>query len=488
MNIPTYEKKDYSYLQNAFKGLQQGASQFGQGLATAMTIGEREDKRAREKELLSQLKVTNEQAKKVREVAITELAADIMDALGAGDIPEARDYARSRASQHIYPFTAEELKKGTGVLRVYEQEQNKESLLNKIRMKRVNEKVKGGLQTEQFTPQRTIQEPVGTVSVEDSGDLKRPLETAPTQQEMQRSAESELATQPTYMKTLPRDITADDLLREFPELIGDKKFEKVLEYVGRQDVAGRDWPEGTTQEDVTRQYTQTPYTSEAGYKYAGTFPKRDTGDDMEALKLKKIKQEIELLKKKGVTGDIKEVNKNITNFTKIKDSLLGMGLTYTEKLNRFNLAIEKLKAGQSLSERVRAGLGGDISADPNIEELTNARDDYQRKIDDVDLAIKETQYTLDKLGAGESLPKIRADIAARRKADIEDARNYIVEELAPATVGTRAAKKVWILSDLLKNLPAKHRKTVKEESDKLRDLGFINEDIVNWWLKRREGK
>lgn len=482
MNIPTYEKKDYSYLQDAFKGLQTGAQQFQQGLSNTMTIGEREDKRAREKELIGQLKVTNEQAKTVREVAITELATDIMDALGAGDIPEARDYARSRASQYFYPFTNEELKTGNGVLRVYDQEQNKEALLNKIRMKRVNEKIKGGLQTESFTPQRTIQEPVGTVGVEDAGDVKRPLETAPTQQEMQRSAESELATQPTYMKTLPREITADDLLREFPELIGDKKFEKVLDYVGRQDVAGKQWPEGTTQEEVMRQYTQTPVPSEAGYKYAETYSKREGADDLEALKLKKIKQEIELLEKKGVTGDIKESNKQIQQLIKRKDDIAKLKLSYTLQLNRFKLAIEKLKQGQPLSERIKAGLGPNVSADPDMKELTNGVDYIQMQIENADVTDERNQFMIDRLSKGGegSMAEASEALNKRDQKEFQDAIGYIRTKISPRT------KIYWTLDRIIKDIPPKYRPIVRKQTQDFLDIGIPIQQVENWLLDREQ--
>lgn len=355
MNIPAYQKKDYSYLQNAFTGLQQGLGQFQQGLATTMNIGALERKKAQEEEFLKNVKISNEEADLLRTNMIVELASDIIEAKGYSDTPESYDRAASEASQFYPPFTPEERQKGTGALSLYKRDEKREAYLNNLRKRNWERKAFGEGQppaAQQVVPpeRRTIQEPVGEVGVQEpqTGAVKKPLTTLPQtvgelQQGVLREEErgqipQQEGLQETFAKEAPSEegVKREDLMKLWREgarlrIADEESFKNAMEVMGRMSFMRGDITEeeynalGLSQPVASTTATSTGLTSsqEAERIKAQRERALRPGRDYAVMDLTRL-----LDARRGVQETIRKYQDSIANYNdKIKKQQFAPGET-----------------------------------------------------------------------------------------------------------------------------------------------------------------
>lgn len=477
MNIPAYQKKDYSYLPTAFQQAQQGFGQFTQGVSRAMDIGDKERKRAREEELLADLKIQRKDAEKVRETAIVEYAAQIHDAMGLPDTEEGYGRAHDMAAQEIYPFYGDEKQDpGKGVRRVYEQEQKRDQRLNKLKMKRFREEYQKGTVEEQIPKRQPIQEPVGTVGVESEQEIKKPLTSGPQNlQEVQQSADREMIEQPQLQPTVTRERTADDFYKLGVELgITDQpEFKNLVGYLGRKEVTERERTEPTYQGPVMREALSKPVVQPEAEKFAATYPKEMTEAEKEKLKIEKMRA-------LRPTAGTDQTSKDIREETKRDDRLSSEILKYTEKVNRLRQARVKLAAGKKLDEKLKQALTGVVSnvENPDIREIDSEIDKIDTYTEGLKESRQEARDRITELGKGKSLAKVVTQEAEKEKAILKEGYDHIQSKIKPV------ASSFTTTAQILNMLPTMYRKAMKVKIDEMRGRGIEDKRIADMLLGR----
>ena len=253
-----------------------------------MDIGDRERKRAQEDEYLAQLKISRADAEKVRETAIVEAATQIREAMGLPDDESGYSRALDISSQLYYKPTAEEWKNGTALVRVNKQEKDDlPALLDKLKMNNFRERLLSGTEEVSMPERQTIQEPVGTVGVEDQGTVRKPT-SAFTQSkgELQQSADREMLTQQPIQPTVNREMTADDLYRVGVNLgITEKpEFQNLMSTLSRQDVMKKERETPITKEEYAAEMAAAPVESKS--QFYKDFPSSEEAKKREIDKVR----------------------------------------------------------------------------------------------------------------------------------------------------------------------------------------------------------
>lgn len=416
MNIPTYQRKDYSYLQNAFTGLQQGMGALQQGIARTQEIGQREREMEREQEFFDNLKITNSEADVVREQKINEYASKVWEAMGLPDTPEGYERARSIAAQKYYPSTAQEKKEGTAAKRFFEQEKTDETELTRMRMSNWSGKATKG-ETYKMPPRKEIQEPAGNVGIEDRGRVRTNLSSFPqSPQEASMSAEQELLKQKRYLpETLTHKLSDQELWDLGVELgiTNEPRFKAAMEKRGRDAAAAAAGPD-LTQEKVATAGFQQPV--QPSTEMIGFMPSEQENKKLKVEELKAKKQT-----GKGTGGD--EV--------KLKD-LLEYGRKLQDSQRQISTAIT------STADKIRNPMKRNVgdteeSLNTELKTLQKQREDLQPliKANENDIEYKRKQLKFPEApkaepvtGPSEDAQKVAADILNSMK--VEKPKGYAV--------------------------------------------------------------
>lgn len=469
MNIPTYQKKDYSYLPTAFNQLSQGLGKMQQGISTAIDIGEKERKRQQEDEFLAKLKVTRADTETVYDKAVAEAAVKIREAKGLPDNEEGYNQALSEALRIFYPITADEWKNGTGVLRLHKQEQDElPKYLDKARMDNWTEKYLKGTETKPYQ-RAEIQEPIGEVGVEEEGTVKKPLAAGPqTLQEAQQSAGKEMLEQPPVQLT--RQLTPDDLWRLGVELgvTENPKFKQMMEEYGRTTIMGQEGEPMTAQK----------YTAE-GYRMpvvpTGTTKLPEEVSELDRLKLEQ-KRISDLRKADNQDQVDKNINKAKDQLYNIRQKSIANGIT----INKLRQARSKITSGKSLGNL--SAILKDIATDPNnpsLYEIDSEIDRLQLENEASKEMMDELKGIISDLSKGVSLPKATLNIEKAKEDALTAAKNYIATDIVPIS------SQITTSAQILSRLPAAHKKVITEKIQWLRDRGVLDKDIVNFLLGRK---
>lgn len=298
MNIPQYQKKDYSFLQNAFTGLGQGAQQFQQGIVNQQQISANERKRQQEEEYIKQLKISREDSEKVRENAIINAAVQLREAMGLPDTDEGRDIALTEASK-LYPkATASEWQTGGATMRYYNTEKDVlPQVITKHKMNQFRNRVTQPTIQENLPPVPQYTEPQGTVGVEDQGKIQRPLSAFPqSKQEMQQSASRELATQPRVIPTVSTPQTDEDRWKYAVQqgISQEPEVKDVLGRQGRMSTLSELEGQPVTKESVSEGMLRKPVIE--GTELVGNLP---SSEDAKKREIERIKAS------KGTGSDVK---------------------------------------------------------------------------------------------------------------------------------------------------------------------------------------
>lgn len=478
MNIPAYQKTDYSYLPQAFQQMGQGFGQVGQGLSAAFDLGEKERKRAREEELLADLKIQRQDAEKVRETAIVEYAAEIHEAMGLPDNEEGYGRAHDMAAQEIYPFFGDEKQDpGKGVKRVWDQEQKREERLNKLKMNRFREDFQKGTVEEQIPQRQPIQEPVGTVGVEaEQGEVKKPLTTAPQNlQELQQRADREMIEQPQLQPTVTRERTADDFYKLGIELgITDQpEFKNLVGYLGKKEVTEKERTKPTYQGQVMREALSKPIVQPEAERFAATYPKEMTEAEREKLKIAKMRAQ---RPRAGTDQTSKDIREETKRYDKISSEIL----RYTEKVNRLRQARVRLESGKGIDEKTILALTGVVTnpENPDINEINSEIDKLQMYTEGLKESQQEARDRITQLGKGKSLAKVVTGEAEKRKAIISQGFEHIQNKIKPVT------SQFTTTAQIINMLPAMFKKPMQEKVSEMRGRGMSDKEIADRLLGR----
>lgn len=476
MNIPAYQKTDYSYLPQAFQQMGQGFGQVGQGLSAAFDLGEKERKRAREEELLADLKIQRQDAEKVRETAIVEYAAEIHDAMGLPDTEEGYGRAHDMAAQEIYPFFGDEKQDpGKGVKRVWDQEQKREERLNKLKMNRFREDFQKGTIEEQIPQRQPIQEPVGTVGVEaEQGEVKRPLTTAPQNlQELQQRADSEMIEQPQLQPTVTRERTPDDFYRLGVELgiTEQPEFKNLMSTLSRQDIMRRERDKPITQQQYATEALAEPVVPES--TLVGKLPSEMSEAERERLKIAKMRAQ-------RPRAGTDQASKDIREETKRYDKISSEILRYTEKVNRLRQARVRLESGKGIDEKTILALTGVVTnpENPDINEINSEIDKLQMYTEGLKESQQEARDRITQLGKGKSLAKVVTEEAEKKQKLAKEASDYIKKNIAQVSSRATTTDKI------LELLPSIYRKAMKEKIDEMKGRGVRDDRIADMLLGR----
>lgn len=469
MNIPTYQKKDYSYLPTAFNQLSQGLGKMQQGISTAIDIGEKERKRQQEDEFLAKLKVTRADTETVYDKAVAEAAVKIREAKGLPDNEEGYNQALSEALRIFYPITADEWKNGTGVLRLHKQEQDElPKYLDKARMDNWTEKYLKGTETKPYQ-RAEIQEPIGAVGVEEEGTVKKPLAAGPqTLQEAQQSAGKEMLEQPPVQLT--RQLTPDDLWRLGVELgvTENPKFKQMMEEYGRTTIMGE---EG---EPITAQ----KYTAE-GYRMP-VVPTGTTKLPEEVSELDRLKLEQKRISNLRKADTQEQVDKNITTaknqYIKLRQEHIANGIT----INKLRQALARRNAGRSLGNL--SAILQNVAADPDNPSPY----EIKSEIDRLQILNESTKEMMDELlsvqsdlSKGLSLSNATQNIEEEKRKMRQKAFTYIQENIAPVASPYITSAQIIIM------LPPTLKKSIQEKVQEYRDQGIDDKRITNILLRKR---
>ena len=486
MNIPTYQQKDYSFLPNAFQGLQQGAAQFQQGLARTQAIGEKEREMKRQAEYFKKLNLTREEQEKVKDVAITELAVDVHEALELPDTPEGFERARDISIQRFHPFTADEWKNGTGMERIQKTIEGNKKFLTDLKMKTWSQKASGKEQAvfqQQTTPyeRKTIQEPPGTVGVEDQGAVKKPLSAFPQttgemqQRELKREEQGQIPMQEGLQDTITKESAATKgvskaNLEELwqagvkAEITNLPEFKQIMEKMGRTSITP------ITEQQYTAEGLGKPVVPEG----IGKLPQEMSEKEKEELRIKELEA-----KRKGSTTN--EQNKNIRFYTQQIAKVKSNSLVSKERENKLRQARLRLKSGKSPDEQMMAILQG-IAADPanpKMEEIDAGILRYQKEAQMLQNDISEYQEIITRLGQGTELADILSDLAAERKMLLRKANDYIQSDILPV------ASQITSTVQIIDRLPAAYQRAMSKAIQEMKDEGALDKDIVDALLRRR---
>lgn len=481
MNAPAYAKKDYSYLPQAFQGLQRGAQGMGQGLKTAMDIGDRERKRALEDEFLANLKVTNEQAETVRLNAIADAAAKYKHAANLPDTPEGNDEALRIASQLYHPFTAQELKDGTGVERVHTTEQDiLPGIITKTAKKSFEKEYLAGETVEDLGPRREYKEPQGKVGVEVQGEVKQPLSAFPqSKQELQQSAEKELMTQPRLFDTVSTPMTSETGYERMVDLdlMGETTIKELVGKLGKDEAikAIKEMPEPVYQGPAKRKALEKPTVSKDATDYAETFEKEMTEKEKEQLRIDEIKA------RKQPTGLATQQDKNITNQQRFLAKLKENRAELIKDVSKMRQLAYKIKEGGeelTLEEKYFAKDAGIRNVDKvDYKEIEKLVYQLQGELGKVDDDINRQNIILDRLTAGESLPAAVAEPPKQKLITESDAQKWIATNLQYLPKG--------VSSDLvLLKTPPAQKKALQDKVDNAIASGLSKQAIGAWLLGR----
>jgi hypothetical protein len=476
MNIPAYQKKDYSYLQNAFQPAQQGFGQMTKGISSAIDIGDKLRKRKQEEELLADLKIQRKDAEKVRETAIVEYAAQIHEAMGLPDTEEGYGRAQDLAAQEIYPFYGDEKQDpAKGVKRLYTDEQKREQRLNTLKMKRFREEFQKGTVEEQFPQRQSIQEPVGSVGVEENqGTVKKPLSAFPQSvAETQQQADREMIEQPQIQPTVTRERSADDFYRLGVEygITDQPEFKSLMSTLSRQDITRRERDKPLTQQQYAAEALQQPVVPTN--ELVGKLPSEMSEYEKEKLKVDRMKALRPRAGKDPISTEIREETKR---YDKIRSEIL----KYTEKINRLRQARVRLESGKSLDEKMIQALSGvvDNPQNPNIEEINNEIDKLQIYTEGLKETQKEAKSRMTELGKGKSLAQVVTGENEKKQVIVNEARDYITKNIKPIS------SKVTTTDKILEYLPSIYRKAMRERIVELKGRGVRDERIADMLLGR----
>lgn len=476
MNILAYQKKDYSYLPQAFQQMGQGFGQLTEGVSKAMDIGDRERKRKREEELLADLKIQRKDADTVRDNAIVEYAAKIHEAMGLPDTEEGYGRAHDMAAQEIYPFYGDEKQDpGKGVKRIYDQEQKQEERLNKLKMKRFREDFQKGTVEEQIPQRQSIQEPVGNVGVEEqSGAVKKPLTTAPQNlQELQQSADKEMIEQPQLQPTVTRERTPDEFYRLGVELgiTEQPEFKSLMSTLSRQDIMNRERDKPITQQQYAKEALAEPIVPES--ELVGKLPPEMTEAERERLKIAKMAAQ-------RPRAGTDQTSKDIREETKRDDRLSSEILRYTEKMARLRKARVQLAAGKTLDEKLRQALTGIVSniENPDIREIDSEIDKIGIYTEGLKESRQQARDRITQLGKGKSISKVVTGEAEKKQKLAKEAHDYIKKNIAQVSSRATTTDKI------LELLPSIYRKAMKEKIDEMKGRGVRDDRIADMLLGR----
>jgi hypothetical protein len=476
MNIPAYQKTDYSYLPQAFQQMGQGFGQVGQGLSAAFDLGEKERKRAREEEFLADLKIQRQDAEKVRETAIVEYAAEIHEAMGLPDTEEGYGRAHDMAAQEIYPFFGDEKQDpGKGVKRVWDQEQKREERLNKLKMNRFREDFQNGTVEEQIPQRQPIQEPVGAVGVEaEPGEVKKPLTTAPQSlQELQQRADREMIEQPQLQPTVTRERTPDDFYRLGVELgiTEQPEFKSLVSTLSRQNIMRKERDKPITQHQYATEALAEPVVPES--TLVGKLPSEMSEAERERLKIDKMRAQ-------RPTAGTDQTSKDIREETKRYDKISSEILRYTEKVNRLRQARVRLESGKGLDEKTILALTGVVTnpENPDINEINSEIDKLQMYTEGLKESQQEARDRITQLGKGKSLAKVVTGEAEKKQKLAKEASDYIKKNIAQVSSRATTTDKI------LELLPSIYRKAMKEKIDEMKGRGVRDDRIADMLLGR----
>lgn len=478
MNAPTYEKKDYSYLPETFQRASQGFRQFGQGLKTAMDIEGTERKRAQEDEIINNVRISNEEAELVRENLIADFATEIMKSKGLPSTNEGREAAYNIAVRYVYPLTPEERKTGTGLKRLWTQEQDKiPQFLKNETVKTWLNKVYQATGSFTFPKKQDIQEPVGTVGVEEEDGVRRPLASGPlSEQEVQQAAGRTLAEQPSYIEKMPSpvDLDLEQLWREATELgiTDNQKVRNAMSYLQRQQIK-QEQPIG---EPLTSQYVATetygmPVTDEKEVmKY---LPKAMEEKD-------RIKLENDRLKalRKAVTKD--EVDENINKAIARQDKLTREHITNAATITKLQQALKRHTSGKSLGKFSSLLQSLDMNPnDPNTYAIQSKIDELKILNEGIQGNIEEAKKTIKYLVEGKSLPEALKQIRTDEVGLGKRAINEIRKKFGPDTPRSVTPEQI------IDSLPEELKRIAKQNIEKMRGVIASDEKIVDQILGRQ---
>jgi hypothetical protein len=476
MNIPAYQKKDYSYLQNAFQPAQQGFGQMTKGISSAIDIGDKLRKRKQEEDLLADLKIQRKDAEKVRETAIVEYAAQIHEAMGLPDTEEGYGRAQDLAAQEIYPFYGDEKQDpAKGVKRLYTDEQKREQRLNTLKMKRFREEFQKGTVEEQFPQRQSIQEPVGSVGVEENqGTVKKPLSAFPQSvAETQQQADREMIEQPQIQPTVTRERTADDFYRLGVEygITDQPEFKSLMSTLSRQDIVKRERDKPLTQQQYATEALAQPVVPTN--ELVGKLPSEMSEAEKEKLKVERLKALRPRAGKDPISTEIREETKR---YDKIRSEIL----KYNEKINRLRQARVRLEGGKKLDDEIKKLLVGITDPEnPNVNEINGRIEDLQILTDDLNNDIKTINDRLASLGRGKSIADI-VKAEAQKKIDMnKEANIHIINEIKPVS------SQFTTTAQILNMLPPMYKKIIKERVAEFKGRGVRDKRIVDWLLGRK---
>lgn len=474
MNIPTYQKKDYSFLPNAFSNLAQGAGQFQQSISRSQDIEEKERKRIQDEEYLAKVKLSRQEMEALYENTVANAAVELHEAMGLPPDEEGFDRAMTEAVKIFHPITPDEWKTGTGAKRLHQQEQDKlPKILGNFKMKNWDKLYLQGGDQKRFAT--GMQRPTGEVGVEtEPGKIQKPTGTLPqTLEDVQRPAEQD-SLSPTLQTTLPDEMTPEQWYKIGVELdiTDNPKFIERMKYLQRKYTMSEYGGKPTVQ-----QYS----TSALGMPIVEDEKSLVKGLPSEISAKDKIKLATDRLKalRKADTQD--EKDDNILKLMKEKNDLAQDVIKNGATISRLRQVLVKIKDRRALNAEERGLIQSVVTNvdDPSTYQIESRINVLETENE----ALKGIQQDIDNIvfdmSGGFSLSEAIKNIEKRKQATYNKAKKWIDNNL------DRFGPQVQSTSQLLNRLPEEYKKAVEEKIIWARDRGALDKDMVKRILGRQ---
>lgn len=472
MNIPTYQKKDYSYLPNAFANLSQGMGQFQQSISRTQDIEQKERQMQQEDEFLAKVKLSRQEVEKVYEDIVSNAAVQIREAMGLPDDESGYERALTEAVKIYHPITPEEWKNGTGAMRLNQQEREKlPKVLGKIKMKNWDKLYLQGGDQKRFAT--GMQRPSGDVGVEtEPGKIQKPTTTLPqTLEDVQRPAEED-SLSPTIQTTLPDEMTPEQWYKIGVELdiTDNPKFIERMKYLQRKytmsEYAGK---------PTVQQYS----TSALGMPIVEDEKALVKGLPSEISAKDKIKLATDRLKALRKADNQDDRDDNIIKIMKEKNDLAQEVIKNGATISRLRQVLVKIKDRRALNAEERGLIQPVVSNvdDPSTYQIESRINVLETENEALKRIQKDADDMVFDMSGGLSLQESITKIKERRKAAVKDAITWVRTNLK--------YEKGMTLGYLLSKVPATHREALKKQAQTAEDSGVLHKDIIKRIFNRK---
>ncbi len=472
MNIPTYQRKDYSYLPTAFSNLAQGAGQFQQSISRSQDIEEKERKRQQDEEYLAKVKLSRQEMEALYENTVANAAIELREAMGLPDDETGYERALTEAVKIFHPLTPDEWKTGTGAKRLHQQEQDKfPKILGNFKMKNWDKLYLQGGDQKRFAT--GMQRPSGDVGVEtEPGKIQKPTTTLPqTLEDVQRPAEED-SLSPTIQTTLPDEMTPEQWYKIGVELdiTDNPKFIERMKYLQRKytmsEYAGK---------PTVQQYS----TSALGMPIVEDEKALVKGLPSEISAKDKIKLATDRLKalRKADTQD--EKDDNILKLIKEKNDLAQEVIKNGATISRLRQVLVKIKDRRALNAEERGLIQPVVTNvdDPSTYQIESRINVLETENEALKRIQKDADDMVFDMSGGFSLQESITKIKERRKAAVKDAMTWVRTNLK--------YEEGMTLGYLLSKVPATHREALKKQAQTAVDSGVLHKDIIKRIFDRK---